>query len=105
LEEAEARWTPCSLQMSRNGAPVYFTGDGAVRDKDGDIQILGRTDGAWQGAGERRDDRIRATSSMAWACDSLCAQERNAEIVTTSCALYTAHDAFAIALLLASQLL
>lgn len=23
----------------------YFAGDGAVRDKDGDIQILGRTDG------------------------------------------------------------
>ena len=27
----------------------YFTGDGAVRDKDGDIQILGRTDGACAG--------------------------------------------------------
>lgn len=29
----------------RAAPQVYFTGDGAVRDKEGDIQILGRTDG------------------------------------------------------------
>ena len=31
----------------------YFTGDGAVRDRDGDIQILGRTDDVINVSGHR----------------------------------------------------
>jgi acetyl-CoA synthetase len=40
-------------RFSRPGAPVYFTGDGAVRDADGYFRILGRVDDVLNVSGHR----------------------------------------------------
>jgi acetyl-CoA synthetase len=40
-------------RFSRPGKPVYFTGDGAVRDADGNFRILGRVDDVLNVSGHR----------------------------------------------------
>ena len=40
-------------EVTKNGKPVYFTGDGAVYDKDGYITVTGRTDDVINVSGHR----------------------------------------------------
>jgi len=40
-------------EVSRNGQPVYFTGDGAMQDEEGYIKITGRTDDVINVSGHR----------------------------------------------------
>ena len=78
-------------RFSKPGAPVYFTGDGAVRDRDGYFRVLGRVDDVLNVSGHRLSTMEVESAIVAFpaVAEAACVSRPDAMTGEALCAFVT----------------